>query len=161
MPHGDYPLRKVGTITLDRNVANDFAESEQAAFSVGRLIPGIEPSSDKVLQGRLFAYHDAQLYRVGTNFMQLPVNRPAVPVRDHTQDGACRMTPGPAVNYFTGDPASGGTQGTEDTFRETGQPVAGVTGRALPASTSGQACSDYDQPRLLWTKVFTEEERDR
>ncbi|WP_405913697.1 catalase [Streptomyces sp. NBC_00963] len=75
-PHSDYPLQRVGRLVLDRNPDNVFAEVEQAAFSPNNFVPGIGPSPDKMLQGRLFAYADAQRYRVGINHTQLPVNAP-------------------------------------------------------------------------------------
>lgn len=76
-PHKEFPLRKFGTITLTHNVDNYFEEIEQLAFSPSNTcIPGIEPSNDSVLQSRLFSYPDTQRHRLGTNFMQLPVNRP-------------------------------------------------------------------------------------
>lgn len=162
VPHADYPLRTIGVLTLNRNVNNDFAETEQVAFAVGRLIPGIEASPDKVLQGRLFAYHDANLYRVGTNFMQLPINRPQCPVREHSRDGlACFSNAGPVPNYFTGDAASDGPQATSDRYRESQQSVQGAIARCLPVSTSSQRVSDFDQPRVLWSTVMTADERER
>ena len=72
----DYPLIEVGRMVLDRNPENYFAEVEQATFSPGTLVPGIEVSPDKMLQGRLFAYSDAHRYRVGANHQALPINRP-------------------------------------------------------------------------------------
>jgi catalase len=86
-PHKDYQLRKVGTMTLTRNPDNFFAQIEQAAFSPGNTVPGIGLSPDKMLLGRAFAYHDAQRNRIGTNFHQLPVNRPKVPVNTYMFDG--------------------------------------------------------------------------
>jgi catalase len=74
-PHSDYPLIRVGTMTLHRNPENFFAEIEQAAFSPGNVVPGIGLSPDKMLLARSFAYNDAQRNRIGTNFHQLPVNR--------------------------------------------------------------------------------------
>ncbi|MFI8851105.1 catalase [Streptomyces sp. NPDC053499] len=79
-PHKDYPLQRVGRLVLDRNPDNVFAEVEQSAFSPNNFVPGIGPSPDKMLQGRLFAYADAHRYRLGVNHTQLPVNAPkAVP----------------------------------------------------------------------------------
>ena len=75
-PHGDYPLIEVGKLTLNKNPENFFAETEQSAFAPANFIPGIEPSPDKVLQGRLFAYSDTQRYRLGVNHQQLPINCP-------------------------------------------------------------------------------------
>lgn len=78
----------VGKMTLNRVPDNFFEEVEQAAFSPGTLVPGIEPSEDKLLQGRLFSYFDTQRYRVGANFQQIPVNAPKVAVNSNNQDGA-------------------------------------------------------------------------
>ena len=86
-PHADYPLVPVGTMTLNRNPDNFFAQIEQAAFSPGNTVPGIGLSPDKMLLGRAFAYNDAQRNRIGVNFHQLPVNRPRVPVNTYMFDG--------------------------------------------------------------------------
>ncbi|GGY98237.1 catalase [Streptomyces nitrosporeus] len=87
-PHADHPLRRVGRLVLDRNPDNVFAEVEQAAFSPNNFVPGIGPSPDKMLQGRLFAYADAQRYRLGINHTQLPVNAPrAATVDTYGRDG--------------------------------------------------------------------------
>ncbi|VCU69775.1 Catalase [Pigmentiphaga humi] len=100
-PHADFPLIDVGTITLNRNPENYFAEVEQAAFSPAAVVRGLGFSPDKMLQARLFAYHDAHLYRVGTNHQLLPVNRPHAPVRTYQRDGAMRLDGnfGGAPNY--------------------------------------------------------------
>jgi catalase len=91
-PHGDYPLVEVGRMTLDRNPDNYFAAVEQAAFDPGNFVPGIGPSPDKMLQGRLFAYGDAHRYRLGINHTQLPVNAPHVaPVANYGRDGVMRF----------------------------------------------------------------------
>ncbi|MES2207835.1 MAG: catalase [Pseudomonadota bacterium] len=87
-PHKDFPRLPVGVMELNRNPENYFAEVEQVAFSPANIVPGLGYSPDKMLQGRLFAYHDAQLYRVGTNHQQLPVNRPRCPVHHQQRDGA-------------------------------------------------------------------------
>jgi catalase len=86
-PHSDYPLISVGKLTLNRNPENFFAQIEQAAFSPGSTVPGIGLSPDKMLLGRSFAYNDAQRNRIGTNFHQLPVNQPRVPVDSYLFDG--------------------------------------------------------------------------
>ena len=75
-PHGEFPLIQVGRLTLNRNPRNYFAEVEQIAFSPAHLVPGIEPSPDKMLQGRLFSYNDTHRHRLGANFDQIPVNCP-------------------------------------------------------------------------------------
>ncbi|WP_442965963.1 catalase [Psychromonas sp. Urea-02u-13] len=79
---------KVGTMTLNRMPTNFFQETEQVAMAPANLIPGIEPSEDRLLQGRMFSYSDTQMYRLGANHQQLPINRPVVKVVNYNQDGA-------------------------------------------------------------------------
>ena len=79
---------KVGTMTLNRMPDNFFQDTEQAAFAPANLVPGIEPSEDRLLQGRIFSYSDTQMYRLGANHQQLPINRPLVAVNSNNQDGA-------------------------------------------------------------------------
>ncbi|WP_338780551.1 catalase [Metabacillus sp. FJAT-52054] len=86
-PEDEYPLQKAGTMTLNRNPENFFADVEQSAFSPSALVPGIEASEDKLLQGRLFSYPDTQRHRLGPNYMQIPVNCPYAPVRNNQRDG--------------------------------------------------------------------------
>lgn len=87
------PVKIIGKMTLDRNVNNFFAETEQVAFCPGNVVPGIDFSNDPLLQGRLFSYQDTQLIRLGgPNFHQIPVNSPVVPVHNNQRDGYHRMT---------------------------------------------------------------------
>ena len=81
------PERKVGTMTLNRIPDNYFESTEESAFAPSRLVPGIEPSEDRMFQGRLFSYADTQMYRLGPNYNDLPINRPIVPVDNNNQDG--------------------------------------------------------------------------
>jgi catalase len=90
-PHGDYPLIEVGVWELNRNPENYFAEVEQAAFNPAHVVPGISFSPDKMLQGRLFSYGDAQRYRLGINHQQIPVNAPKCPVHSFHRDGSMRV----------------------------------------------------------------------
>lgn len=87
----DYPLIQVGVMELNRNPENYFADVEQAAFNPASVVPGISFSPDKMLQGRLFSYGDAQRYRLGVNHMHIPVNKPHVPVNSYHRDGAMRV----------------------------------------------------------------------
>jgi catalase len=89
-PHGDYPLNEVGRMTLDRNPTDNHAEIEQAAFEPSNLVPGIGPSPDKMLLGRMFSYPDAHRARIGANYNQLPVNAPRSPLHSYSKDGAMR-----------------------------------------------------------------------
>ena len=99
-PEDKIPLIKVGTMTLDKNPDNFFVETNQAAFAPSNLVPGIEASNDKLLQGRLFAYRDTQRHRLGPNFNQLPVNAPKVKVCNYHQNGNMRYRGNPGhVNY--------------------------------------------------------------
>jgi catalase len=84
----DYPLRKVGTMTLNRNPQNHHAQIEQAAFAPTNIVKGIGFSPDKMLLGRVFAYPDIQRYRIGANYQQVPVNRPLSPVNSYSKEGA-------------------------------------------------------------------------
>jgi catalase len=86
-----FPLIEVGTLELNRNPQNYFAEVEQAAFGPSNMIPGVGLSPDRMLQGRVFAYADAHRYRIGTNFQQLPVNAAVSPVNNYQRDGAMRF----------------------------------------------------------------------
>jgi catalase len=103
-PEDQFPLRPVGMMTLNKNVEDNFAENEQIAFGTGVLVDGLDFSDDKMLVGRTFSYSDTQRYRVGPNYLQLPVNRPIAPVRTNQHGG--QMSYGhdergadPSVNY--------------------------------------------------------------
>ncbi len=101
-PYKDYPLIPVGKLVLNRNPENYFAEVEQSAFNPAHFVPGIGPSPDKMLQGRLFSYGDTHRYRLGANHMQLPVNRPhATAAANYSRDGYMRFdgNHGRAKNY--------------------------------------------------------------
>ena len=95
------PARKVGTMTLNRMPANFFQDTEQSAFAPSNLIPGIEPSPDRLLQGRLFSYADTQRHRLGGNHLALPINAPKNVVTNNNQDGPSSITVRSGdVNYF-------------------------------------------------------------
>jgi catalase len=90
-PHGAYPLHEVGVMELNRNPENYFADVEQAAFNPANIVPGLGFSPDKMLQGRLFSYGDAQRYRLGVNHMSIPVNAPRCPFHAFHRDGQMRV----------------------------------------------------------------------
>lgn len=100
-PEEVVPVKPIGKMTLNRNVDNFFAETEQVAFHPGHVVPGIDFSNDPLLQGRLFSYLDTQLIRLGgPNFHEIPINRPVVPVHNNQRDGYHRMTiDGGSVSY--------------------------------------------------------------
>ena len=157
-PHKDYPLIKVGRMTLDRNPKNFFAEIEQAAFSPGNTVPGIGLSPDKMLLARAFAYNDAQRRRIGTNFNQLPVNRPKVPVNSYTFDG--HMTyehSGDAPVYA---PNSAGRSWADNTgAMDDGWEADGELVR--DAYTLREGDDDFSQPGAMVREVFNDAERER
>lgn len=102
-PHSEFPLRPVGKMVLDRNPKNYFADVEQSAYSPAHMVPGIEASPDKMLQGRLFSYNDTHRHRLGANFSQIPVNCPyRSKIRHYERDGPMTIdgNHGGAPNYF-------------------------------------------------------------
>jgi catalase len=121
----DYPLIEVGRMVLDRNPENYFAEVEQATFSPGTLVPGIDVSPDKMLQGRLFAYSDAHRYRVGANHQALPINRPRNEVNNYQRDGQMRFDDnGGRSVYYEPNSFGGPTESQEN--KQAAYPVSGV-----------------------------------
>ena len=154
-PHKDYPRLPVGVLELNRNPDNYHAEVEQVAFSPANIVPGLGFSPDKMLQGRLFAYHDAQLHRVGTNHQQLPINRPRCPVHNHQRDGAMAQgNPGPAQNY---DPVQ--AHGTSPSGFGHGDPGWALHGLAGRYDERGSA-DDYTQAGNLY-RLLAADARDR
>ncbi len=155
-PHADYPPITIGRITLDRNPENYFAEIEQAAFEPANFVPGIGPSPDKMLQGRLFSYPDTHRYRIGPNYQQLPVNRPKAPVHSYNKDGAMRYeNPGDPV-YAPN--SVGGPAADPQVWKGEEYHVAGEIIRS--AYTLHAEDDDFSQPRALWEKVLSEADRD-
>ncbi len=93
IPEELVPVKRIGTLTLNRNPDNFFAETEQVAFHIGHVVPGIDFTNDPLLQGRLFSYTDTQLIRLGgPNFHEIPINRPIAPVHNNQRDGHMRQT---------------------------------------------------------------------
>ncbi len=93
IPEELVPVQRIGKMTLNRNPDNFFAETEQVAFHVGNIVPGIDFTNDPLMQGRLFSYTDTQLIRLGgPNFHEIPINRPVVPVHNNQRDGHMRQT---------------------------------------------------------------------
>jgi len=155
-PHGDYPVMELGRMVLNRNPTNYFAEVEQAAFSPGNFVPGIAASPDKMLHGRLFAYHDAHRYRLGPNYHLLPVNRPkAVKVENYQRDGYMRVDSngGSAPNYY---PNSFGGPEPDIQTAESPYEVSGKAARQPYTHPN----DDFVQPGNLYRKVMTDQDRD-
>ncbi len=130
IPEEDVPVRIIGTLTLDANVDNFFAETEQVAFCTQNVVPGIDFTNDPLLQGRNFSYLDTQLKRLGgPNFTHIPINAPKCPVRHFQQDGHMAMTnPKGRVNY---EPNSWG-EGTGEDAGPRENPETGFTSYAEP-----------------------------
>lgn len=126
-PHGDYPLIDVGVMELNRNPENYFADVEQAAFNPANVVPGIGFSPDRMLQGRLFSYGDAQRYRLGVNHYQIPVNKPQCPFHNPHRDGAMRVdgNEGSTLHY---EPNSYGQWAESKQYAE---PALGLEGDAF------------------------------
>lgn len=144
--HADYPLIEVGMLELNRNPENYFAEVEQAAFNPANVVPGLGFSPDRMLQGRLFSYGDAQRYRLGVNHHQIPVNAPRCPYHAYHRDGAMR-TDG---NY-------GGTLGYEPNSYgewkerpETEEPPLALSGAAARYDFRADDDDYYSQPGMLF-----------
>jgi catalase len=127
-PHGDFPLHEVGELELNRNPVNFFAEVEQAAFNPAHVVPGIGFSPDKMLQGRLFSYGDAQRYRLGVNHFQIPVNAARCPVRSYHRDGAMRVD-GNAGATIAHEPNSAGEWQEQPQFRPPALDLHGAADR--------------------------------
>ncbi|WP_099156464.1 catalase [Virgibacillus ndiopensis] len=150
----DYPRIEVGRMVLNRNPENYFAEVEQSAFTPGNLVPGIEASPDKMLQGRIFSYGDAHRYRLGANNQQIPINRPVNEVKNYQRDGAMRVD------------GNGGNTPVYEPNSLNG-PAEDITSKGNPFEVHGVADSvaydsedHYTQPGDLY-RLMSVDERDR
>jgi catalase len=153
-PHAQFPLIPVGVLELNRNPDNYHAEVEQAAFSPANVVPGLGHSPDKMLQGRMFAYHDAQLYRVGTNHQQLPVNRPRCPVHHHQRDGAMALDNfGAQRNYAAVEAVSVAPAGLDG-----GEPALALSGAAARHDPRA-ADDDFSQAGALFRRLTARDQQ--
>ncbi len=145
-PHKDYPLIEVGVMELNRNPENYFADVEQAAFNPANVVPGISFSPDKMLQGRLFSYGDAQRYRLGVNHYQIPVNKPRCPFTNMHRDGAMRVdgNVGSVLHY---EPNSYGQWREQPQYRE---PPLNIDGSADRWNFREDDDDYFSQPRALF-----------
>lgn len=159
-PEEVVPLQRLGKMTLNRNVDNFFAETEQAAFHAGHVVRGIDFSNDPLLQGRLFSYTDTQLIRLGgPNFHELPINRPICPFHNNQRDGYGRQTINIGkVSYhknslqnntpFEVAPENGGYKHYEEK----------VEGRKIQAR-SDSFKDHFSQARLFWLSMTPIEQK--
>ncbi|KAF6201287.1 hypothetical protein GE061_005734 [Apolygus lucorum] len=155
-PHKEFPLITVGKMVLDRNPKNYFAEVEQIAFSPAHMIPGVEPSCDKVLQARLFSYSDTHRHRLGPNYLQIPVNCPyRSSVSNYQRDGFMTVTDNQAgiPNYFPN--SFSGPTPTQDAaihkFVTKGEVARWETGDD----------DNFSQASEFWSKTLNADERQR
>ena len=147
-PEDKFPLMPVGKMVLNRNPKNFFAEIEQAAFCPASIVPGIDFSADKLLQGRTFSYADTQRHRLGPNYLQIPVNRPFVEVNNSQRDGAMQMDIySGRVNY-------------EPSTLDSGSPVEAPSGTPSVYSVEGEVAkkkisktNDFQQAREKYVSL--------
>ncbi|HNZ87476.1 MAG TPA: catalase [Methanofastidiosum sp.] len=151
----DFPLIEVGYFELNRNPENYFAEVEQAAFNPANVVPGIGFSPDKMLQGRLFSYGDAQRYRLGVNHHQIPVNAPRCPVNSYHRDGQMRVNnnAGSTIGY---EPNSYGQWQEQPEFKE---PKLAINGPAYRWNFREDDNDYYTQPGKLFRLMAPEQQK--
>uniref|UniRef100_A0A646QDN1 Catalase n=1 Tax=Hemiscolopendra marginata TaxID=943146 RepID=A0A646QDN1_9MYRI len=155
-PHSEYPLIPVGKLVLNRNPANYFSEVEQLAFCPANLVPGVEPSPDKMLQGRLFSYNDTHRYRLGANYNQIPVNCPyRTKLRNYHRDGFMTVSDNQAgaPNYY---PNSFSGPVEVEKYLESKFPVSGDVARYKTDNDD-----NYSQLGIFYKKVLKPDERQR
>jgi catalase len=161
-PHKDYPLIKYGKLVLNRNPENYFAEVEQSAFAPSHLVPGVEPSLDRMLQGRLFSYADTHRHRLGPNYLQIPINCPySNRAKNMQRDGSMTIeNHGSAPNYFPNSLPKGANNPVLDKS-------AAIKSYEVKAEVarydrySVHPNSDYEQPGNFYRQVLKEDERER
>jgi catalase len=154
-PHADVPPQVVGKLTLDRNPENYFAEVEQAAFSPGNLVPGIAASPDKMLQGRLFSYHDTHIHRLGANYHLIPVNQAKAHAEaSYQRDGFMRVDHGGGggPNYW---PNSFNGPAPDAEALEPPFPVQGAAAR----QPYDHENDDFVQAGTLYSQVMSDQDR--
>lgn len=159
-PEERVPVKIIGKMTLNRNVDNVFAETEQVAFHPGNVVPGIDFTNDPLLQGRLFSYTDTQLIRLGgPNFHELPINRPVCPFHNNQRDGYSRQTINVGqVSYHNNSLAdntpsvSSEAEGGYVHYQEK------VEGRKIQARSESFA-DHFSQAKLFWNSMSIPEKK--
>jgi catalase len=150
------PEVMAGTMTLNKVPDNYFQYTEQSAFAPSVMVPGIEPSPDKMLQGRLFSYADTQRYRLGVNYEELPVNRPLVKVANNNQDGSMSLNPQIGdTNYEPSHPNAVGAVAEQPDFKLSQYSVSGVTQQTAITKTD-----DFSQAGMQWRSYSKQEQAD-
>src|SRR5690625_4916432 len=159
-PEEVVPVQLIGKMTLNKNVDNEFAESEQAAFNPANVVPGIDFSNDPVLQGRLIAYQTAQYHRLGSaNFQNLPINRPICPFHNNQRQGHMRYRIDvDQVNYHKNSIANNTPYTTppeEGGYAHYPTKVEGHVTRARSKSFN----DFFTQPRIFWNSLTSVEKQ--
>jgi catalase len=159
-PEEEIPVRLIGKMTLNRNVDNFFAETEQVAFCPGNVVPGIDFSNDPLLQGRLFSYLDTQLIRLGgPNFHEIPINRPVSPVHNNQRDGYHRMTiDSGKVSYFPNSLQGNTPRPVPDTENGYIHHAEKVDGQKV-RQRSNSFNDHYSQATLFWNSMSEHEKQ--
>jgi catalase len=157
-PHRDYPPITVGRMVLDRNPENFFAEVTQVAFEVSNMVPGVGPSPDRMVLGRMFAYGDSARYRIGPNYDQLPVNRPASEVHNYAKDGPMRYDHSGGQPVYAPN-SYGGPKADHDRYAEPGWFAAGAE-IARTAYEEHKDDDDFVQAGTLYRQVMTPTDRE-
>lgn len=155
--HEDYPLIPIGKMVLNRNPENWFAEVEQSAFSPNNLVPGIEATNDKMLQGRLFSYPDTHRHRLGRNYQQIPINNSyRSQVNTYSRDGESRVdgNGGGSVNY---EPNTLDGPASDPKWAIAKQPLSGTAGRHKYVHSD----IDFEQPRKFYREVLDDDAKTR
>ena len=160
VPEELVPVQPIGRMVLNRNPTNFFAETEQVAFDVGHLVPGIDVTDDPLMQARLFSYIDTQLTRLGgPNFDQLPINRPHAPVNDMLRDGFHQHAVHEGIAPYQPNSLDGGCPfaigSSTQAFAEVPRPVTGSKVRESPASFADH----YSQARLFYLSLAPVEQQ--
>ncbi|SHG01121.1 catalase [Ornithinibacillus halophilus] len=153
-PEEDVPVQIIGKMTLNRNVDNVFAETEQVAFHPGHVVPGIDFTNDPLLQGRLFSYTDTQLIRLGgPNFHEIPINRPVCPFTNNQRDGYHRQTINQGKVAYHNNSLAANTPATvpkeQGGFEHYQEKVEGRKVRARSESFKDH----FSQAKLFWNSM--------
>ncbi len=158
-PHEGYPLIEVGRMVLDRNPDNFFAQIEQSAFEPANLVPGIGASPDKMLLGRMFSYPDTHRYRIGPNYLQLPVNQPKSSVNSYNFDGPMRYQHSGAQPPYAPN-SYGGPEADPSRYADTTwETEAGDISRFAYVEHSED--DDFGQAGTLWREILDDEAKSR
>lgn len=158
-PHSDYPLQRIGRLVLNKNPENYHAETEQSAFAPAHMVPGIEPSNDKMLQGRLVNYPDTHRHRLGPNYDQIPINCPyrARMANYNTRDGFMTVNGGNGSQPNYEPNSVQGTPVENKVYAWAQEDLNGRAGRYAYQHPN----DNYEQPRMLFRKVFDDAMRQK